>query len=449
MALKIADFFIWAKKHGLPKFFKPLAKILLTVGKFTILPIIVLIYKNIVLLKIKLKIFDFKKLNYLLFIKKYLPGITIAIIIVLASTNNIFAQNNSTDEYANRTLLSSLIKSDESQWSEIIEDTGPANTAPKVISYLEQEGNLQYFIANDQDIDYDNADNVIISPDDSSLVILNPSESDQEINTVPTRSGNIVYTVATGDVLSTIAQKFDVSVSTIIWANNLTWTSTIKPGQKLTIPPGSGIDYEVQRGDTLASIAKKYQSDVDKILVANELASAADIRAGDLLFLPDGVKPTQVVSAYKPPKKVAIVTPTQNNNYYSDESLPPAANINTGTKLLWPVLGHRITQYYSWRHTGLDLGEATGNPIYAAEDGKVETAGWNRSGYGNYVIINHGNGIQTLYGHASKLLVQAGEMVSRGQVIALIGSTGRSTGPHLHLEVRINGARTNPLNYLK
>lgn len=446
MALKIADFFIWAKNRALPKFFRPLVKILLTIGKFTILPIVVLIYKNIVLIKIKLKILDFRKLNYLLFIKKYLPGITIAIIIFVASTNNIFAQNGNADEYANYTLLSSLVKSNESQWSEIIEDTGPANTAPRVTSYLEQAGNLQELVFNHQDIDYDSADNVAISPDDSSLVILGPQDNEP---TKTTRTSDVVYVVQNGDVLGSIAEKFGVTVNTVLWANNLTWNSTIRPGQKLTIPPGSGIDYEVQRGDTLASIANKYQSNVDKIIAANELASATSIQVGDLLFLPDGVKPTQVVSSYKPPKKVAVVTPNTDDDYYNGEATPYAANINTGTKLLWPVLSHRITQYFSWRHTGLDIGDSVGNPIYAAEDGKVQTAGWNSGGYGNYVIINHGNGIQTLYGHASKVLVSAGDSVSRGQMIALVGSTGRSTGPHLHLEVRVGGVRKNPINYIK
>ena len=238
-----------------------------------------------------------------------------------------------------------------------------------------------------------------------------------------------------------------MTVNTILWANNLTWNSTIKPGAKLVILPSSGVDYEIKKGDNLNSVAKKYQADLDKILAYNELSSVSDIRAGDLIFIPEGIKPTQVVSSYKAP---TVANKPKNNpaDVFSNEVVPPASDLSANTKLLWPVLSHRITQYFSWRHTGLDVGDKVGNPIYASEDGKIERSGWS-TGYGYNVIINHGNGLETLYGHASKLLVKTGDTVSRGQVIALIGSTGWSTGPHLHMEVRVNGVRKNPISYIK
>lgn len=442
LAIKIADGFIWAKNRS-PKALRPLGKFLIILGKFIFLPIILLVYKNIVLSKIKFKGFNFRNANYLKFFKRVFPGLVVALIFISTTTQSIFAKNYNTEEYANYTLLSSIIKADEAQWSEIIEDSGPAKTNNQANNFLADQGNLQEIAYNDPANQVETSDSKLggISADATSLVV---GSEDTEAPAI-TRTENIQYTVESGDVLSTIADKFNITVNTILWSNGLNWTSVIKPGQKLTIPPGSGINHDVVRGDTLASIAKKYQADSQKIISANNLSSASDLQIGDLLFVPDGVKPTQIVSSYKPPK---VTEKPKTDNVYSDDYVPPANDTNTGTKLLWPVLSHRITQYYSWRHTGLDIGDKTGNPIYAAEDGKVERSGWS-SGYGYNVVINHGNGVQTLYGHASQLLVQAGDTVSRGQTIALVGSTGWSTGPHLHLEVRENNVRKNPINYIK
>jgi len=413
------------------------------IGKYTLFPIILFVYKRLLFIKIKLKNLKIKELNYLIFVRKYLPGIIIVIIIIAVTTNNIFAQNYSTDEYANRTLLSTLITDEQEEWSQLIEESGPANNQLASNNYLEDQGTLQELVINSPFEDIEDNSNTSVSPDESSLVLVNIEDSDANTGTSATaqRTDTIEYTVQSGDVIGVIAEKFGISVNTILWENNLTWNSTIKPGQTLRILPNSGINHQVVSGDTVLSIAKKYQTDADKIVALNKLADASDIKIGDDLFIPDGVKPTQVVSSYKP-----RVTPV---SAYSDEEVAPATVTDTGTKLLWPAGSSRITQYFSWVHTGLDIGDKVGNPIYAAEAGKVETAGWNNSGYGNYVIINHGNGIKTLYAHASKLLVKTGDTVSRGETIALIGSTGRSTGPHLHFEVRVNNSRKNPLNYIK
>jgi murein DD-endopeptidase MepM/ murein hydrolase activator NlpD len=118
--------------------------------------------------------------------------------------------------------------------------------------------------------------------------------------------------------------------------------------------------------------------------------------------------------------------------------------------MIWPTPGRRITQYYSWSHQGLDIGDKIGTPLYAADDGVVIIAqgGWN-GGYGNTILLDHGGGKRTRYGHASKLFVKVGDEVKKGETIAAMGSTGRSTGPHLHFEVLVNGTRYNPLNYIK
>ncbi|MDQ5970830.1 MAG: hypothetical protein QG603_607 [Patescibacteria group bacterium] len=444
MAIRIADFLIWSKKH-LPFVFKPLFKLASPILKILFLPFVLLIYKNVVLLKIKLKNRRIKDTALLLFIKKYLAGTIVVLIIIGTSTSNIFAQNYSTDEYAQKTLLSTIVKNDSATWSEVIEEKAPVNRQAPALGYLSNQDTLQEPLTNNN-TNSASGESIGLSADATSLVVINSDEDSLEIP-VPTRSENVDYFVQAGDTLSGIAEKFDLTVNTILWANNLTWNSTIKPGAKLVILPSSGVDYEIKKGDNLNSVAKKYQANLDKILAYNELSSVSDIRAGDLIFIPEGIKPTQVVSSYKAP---TVANKPKNNpaDVFSNEVVPPASDLSANTKLLWPVLSHRITQYFSWRHTGLDVGDKVGNPIYASEDGKIERSGWS-TGYGYNVIINHGNGLETLYGHASKLLVKAGETVSRGQVIALIGSTGWSTGPHLHMEVRVNGVRKNPISYIK
>jgi murein DD-endopeptidase MepM/ murein hydrolase activator NlpD len=134
-----------------------------------------------------------------------------------------------------------------------------------------------------------------------------------------------------------------------------------------------------------------------------------------------------------------------------DRPKPPDADTaaTSKVKLLWPTTQHSITQYYGWKHTGVDLDGDYTDAIYAAEDGTVVEAGWNSGGYGLQVVIDHGNGFKTRYGHSSKLFVKVGDKVTRGETIAMVGTTGRSTGTHLHFEVYLNGKRTNPLAYIR
>ena len=114
----------------------------------------------------------------------------------------------------------------------------------------------------------------------------------------------------------------------------------------------------------------------------------------------------------------------------------------------WPTVGHRITQYYSWRHRAVDIANKTGTSIYAADAGTINVVGWGK-GYGNQIVINHGGGKKTRYAHLSKFYVKRGQKVGKGETIAAMGSTGWSTGPHVHFEVIINGKKYNPLNYTK
>lgn len=255
---------------------------------------------------------------------------------------------------------------------------------------------------------------------------------------VKTRSGVTEHVVESGENIGSIARLYGLQTTTLLQANNLNARSLIRPGQKLSIPPIDGLIYTVKKGDTLAKISSTYKSDMDKILEFNGLASAGSLSIGQKLVLPDGKLPPP------PPQARRVITTKVF-------STPSPAAANTSTRLLWPTSARRITQYYNYSHKGVDLAGPVGTPIYAADDGTVVTSSWNSGGYGYMILIDHGNGLYTRYGHSSKLLVQKGDTVSRGDVISLMGSTGRSTGPHLHFEVLSGGIynRVNPFDYIK
>jgi len=245
------------------------------------------------------------------------------------------------------------------------------------------------------------------------------------------------YEVKGGDTVSTIAEKFGVSVDTIIWENNLKSVKDIKPGQKLNILPVTGIMYKVNPGETIYSIAKKHQVDAQVIVdwpynsFANDETFA--LAVSQELMIPDGIKP-----------KVVPVAP--RSGYYA--TVIPGAGLGTG-QFVWPV-GGGISQGYSWYHQAIDIANKSLPQIVACDSGTVMIAGWPSPwAYGNRVLIDHGNGYQTLYAHLSSIYVSPGQRVKKGQVIGKMGSTGRSTGPHLHLEIRKNGANLNPLSLLK
>lgn len=245
------------------------------------------------------------------------------------------------------------------------------------------------------------------------------------------------YTVQKGDTIAGIAQKFGVTVDTIRWANELNDSMTIKPGQTLKISPVTGVVHKVKKGDTVYSIAKNYNTDAQGIVdypfntFTND--ETFDLAVGQILIVPDGVMP-------KPQ-----APPTQ----YFAQQTPNAGTIVASGIFVWPTQGV-ITQGFKWYHRAVDIANKMGTPILAADAGKVTVAGWpDNVGYGNRVMIDHGNSYLTLYGHMSKILVTAGQTVKRGDVIGLMGSTGRSTGPHCHFEIRLSGKTQDPLAYLK
>ncbi len=302
----------------------------------------------------------------------------------------------------------------------------------------------------------------VTTPDGSALVPIgnaNIKGADPAVDqlSIPTAGGISEYTVKTGDSLSEIAQSHGVSTNTILWANNITDPSTIKAGTKLVILPVSGIQHTVRSGETLASIAKKFGADVSDIAQYNGISADGALVSGTTIIIPGGELP-----AVAPVKAAVTTKTTTSKGTTSSIAGKISAKLGIGSNLSLatgnpykggsgseiagyfqnPVPGALLTQgIHGWN--GVDLGVPTGTPIHAAAAGTVilsRTGGWN-GGYGNYVIIDHGNGIQTLYAHMVRTAANVGDTVSAGEVIGYVGTTGEATGPHVHFEVR--GAR-NP-----
>lgn len=228
-----------------------------------------------------------------------------------------------------------------------------------------------------------------------------------------------VYVVRKGDTLSEIAEMFGVSTNTIVWANDIR-ASSIKEGQELVILPISGVRHVVKSGNTLQSIATKYKADLDDILLYNGLAANAKIKPGDIVIIPDGViSATQTSLA-----KTSGAQTSQNYPVYAGYYLRP-------------IVGGAKSQGLHGQN-GVDLAAPHGTPILASATGSViiSRAGGYNGGYGTYVVVSHANGTQTLYAHMSKTNVSIGQQVEQGQVIGAVGMTGKTTGPHLHFEVR-------------
>lgn len=266
-----------------------------------------------------------------------------------------------------------------------------------------------------------------------------PSQSG--VSAAAKRGDVVYYEVQPGDVVGRIASTYGLQITTVLWANNLSERSFIRPGDKLAILPSDGLLHKVQKGDTVSKIAKLYDANQSDVIKLNKLQEdGRDIVVGETLFVPGGVKPKPL---YRPPA-------TRPRSLAGVSAPAPSVGTPAGSGYLWPAAVRHITQYFGWRHGGLDVAGPVGTAVYAAKGGRVSTAqcGWNY-GYGCYIVIDHGGGIQTLYGHNSQLYVNVGNEVVQGQTIAAMGSTGRSSGPHVHFEVRVNGGRQNPLRYIR
>lgn len=233
--------------------------------------------------------------------------------------------------------------------------------------------------------------------------------------------GISLYEVREGDSLSEIADMFGVSTNTILWANDIKDASTIRPGDSLLILPVSGVQHKVTKGETLAGIAKKYSADLDEVASYNGLSVSSALASGDTIIIPGGdLAPKATAKTGSKAKGVASKALPAISGYFGN-----------------PVPGARLTQGIHGTN-GVDLGAPSGTAVYAAAAGTVIVAkggGGYNGGYGNYIVISHDNGTQTLYAHLSSLAVSGG-VVAKGELIGKVGNTGRSTGNHLHFEVR-------------
>lgn len=249
-----------------------------------------------------------------------------------------------------------------------------------------------------------------------------------------------VYYVQNGDTVARIASAYGVSVDTVLWENNLTAKSLIRPGQELKILPTTGIKHVVKAGETISGIAKKYAVDAEDVIEYNNIEIEEHIFPGEEIIIPNGIK-----RAPPTPQRQQYLAELQKEDYRKVDV--PADYQGGSSGLVWPLpAATRLSQSYWSRHRAIDV-PCRDCTIVAAGAGIVELAGWQK-GYGNTIVINHGNGMKTRYAHGKQNLVAAGDNVDQGQAIMISGSTGRSTGPHLHFEVKVNGNLVNPMSYL-
>lgn len=233
------------------------------------------------------------------------------------------------------------------------------------------------------------------------------------------------YTIRPGDSLASIAKRFGLYMDTIVSANGISSASSVRPGTQLRIPNINGLIHRLRPGDSLASISKRYKADTTRIVDANDLGSSR-LLSGQSLFIPGARLPEAIL-------KQAL-----------------------GQKVAWPLRGS-LSSYFGYRpdpftgirrfHAGIDIVANSGSPVRAAMDGRVADVGYNGN-YGNYIILSHADGYQTLYGHLTQASVQVGATVEQGSVIGISGNTGYSTGPHLHFGLFRRSLPLNPLKFL-
>lgn len=438
-------------KRFLVKTLSLLLVLLAPFGRFLLKSVIVPLYSVTYRLRRRMAEWYRPAKNRLMYVlcNRYAAQVTTVIIVlfaILVDTRFASARSQSL-EFGQQSLLYSYVTGKN---VELIEETASPLGPQVAASYVEGQA-LTVQTADTWTVP-------TIAVDDSTLtadsVLTTPSSA-----TTPTglaavsaapRTETITYTVGAGDTLSSIAQAHGISLNTLLWANGLTARSTIKPGQSLRILPVTGVEHKVARGETLGAIAKKYGVDIARIREANGITNDAAIKIGAALMVPGGEPKAPVPTTVAKAKSVGVKEIFTTAPSGTTKSSAPAS----GASMVWPTDLHVIVRGLKWGHTGVDIdcnGRANGtstNDNYAAADGVVRFSGW-KNGYGSTVEIDHGNGLITRYGHHYSLYVKKGDVVTAGTPLGRCGSTGNSTGTHLHFEVIANGKFKNPLDYTR
>lgn len=267
------------------------------------------------------------------------------------------------------------------------------------------------------------------------------------------RTAPIEYTVVSGDSVWAISNSYGLTVESLLYANYdilQDKSDNLMPGQVLTIPPTDGILHKWRKNDTISSVASRYGAAINDILlfIGNNFdLSDPKVETGATVMVPGGARQLLEIS-------YAAVTTDALGNRVSGFDGPGACTISGvglfgSGSFIWPSSVHYISgNQYGPGHRAIDIGAGMGSPLFAADSGTVVYAGWMNGGYGNFVVIDHGNGFQTLYEHLDQIHVSCGDNIFQGSQIGTSGTTGNSTGAHLHFEIRYAGAAVNPWDYL-
>ena len=317
---------------------------------------------------------------------------------------------------------------------------------------------------------------LLLIPNDSSTVDdtldevrtrqMRVAATKEKLVPIKTRS----YVVAQGDSLWSIANSQNIELDTLVGSNSFKTSARLRAGALLRIPNQDGIFYKLKKGEAIENVAKRYGVTMNKLRQVNAEIDVASLKTGDEIFLP-GAKPEGLIEHHDP-VKIAELREKEAKKSVSAPKVADAKNSNSKNEksvklqkgevavrtsgFRWPIMG-RINSPFGWRkhpitkrrdfHTGIDIKANRGDPIKSAGSGRVVYSGW-MGGYGKVLVIEHSNGQSTLYAHCSTLLAGKGANVSSGKLVAKVGTTGRSTGPHLHFEVRNGNSPVNPIKYL-
>ena len=392
-------------------------------------------------------LFPAKNKFFYILSNRYSIHVFVILLVAAVGVTNFQTRNVRAETFGQKSILYAMVVRDDSQTVETIEAGKDVLLSGGSTSYMSDA-----ISSSGAQIDFDNY------PDQNTQT--------EPVTSTPapatTRDHVETYTVANGDTLGRIANKFNLGIDTILSANDLTLRSTLQPGDTLKILPADGVLYKVVRGDTLGRIASKYSVSVNEIAQANDMADGQSLKVGAEILLPGAAeiapvqtiarRPVSVKDIFVPPSSsIKSKSPSQTRSdygYAQPDIEYNATPSSTSSGWVWPTNLHGINQYFSWSHTGLDIAGNYTTFSMAAHAGVVTYTGW-RNGYGLTVELNHGNGLQTRYAHNSKIFVNVGDVVTAGQHLAQTGTTGNSTGTHLHFEVIKNGKFQNPLEYIR